>query len=263
METLLAYQNSIEQLQFAKAAAILRCSLFEARASMSFLFAPLLMFTTCESVYYDMAYLNFKQTPDTDHQLQQLYSKVLADLNQVSAVLDTVVNNYEPKLSLSQTQKEKEVIQAKFLSQFIFHLRIVIVLRRKMVEIYTELQNRKVKIPYGPLIESLLKIKLQLERDVDHHLMAQFRDNIVSEIETMVELLSTQRYISLFKLKETLFSLYQCRCEFETLEHKFICIGEDMADPLQYTLFQYHKTYYSLLAAKAYFFFQKWSCWSN
>jgi len=86
--------------------------------------------------------------------------------------------------------------------------------------------------------------------------MAQFRDNIISEIEIMGKLLSTQRYISLFKIKEALFSLYQCRCEFETLEHKYMCIGDDMADPLQYTLFQYHRAYFTSLSAKANFLFR-------
>lgn len=118
------------------------------------------------------------------------------------------------------------------------------------------MQIRKVKISYPILIEAFYKIKTQLERDVDHHLMAQFRDNIISEIEIMGKLLSTQRYISLFKIKEALFSLYQCRCEFETLEHRYMCLGDDMADPLQYTLFQYHRAYFTSLAAKANFLFR-------
>jgi len=200
METLLAFQTAIEQLQFAKAAKILRCSLkADLRASISFLFAPLLLLTSCESVYYSLSYLETNVKKDEENDLQILYGQVLADLNQVTAVLDTVAIN-EP------IQENPEVIQAKFLSHLIKHLRMIIVARRKMIGVYNELQNRVTKIDYGSLIDTLSSIKSQLEKkNVDHYLMAQLRDNIIYEIDVMSKLLTTQKKIYLYSNSKMLF----------------------------------------------------------
>jgi len=252
METLLAFQNSLEQLQFTKAAKILQCSLREelTASSVSFLFAPLLLLTSCECVYYSLSFLESKSSKTQENQLQIIYSEVTSNFNQVSAVLDTVVMN-EPN------QDKPELRQARFLTHLIKHLRIIIVARRKMVGIYCELQNRNECISYGPLIEPLISIKSQLERDVDHPLMAQLRDNIITEIELLIKLFSTQRYIANFKFKDSLFHIYQCKCEFEALEHKFLCIDTSMADPLQYNLFRFFKTFLAILTAKSCFYYRR------
>jgi len=103
---------------------------------------------------------------------------------------------------------------------------------------------------------TLSSIKSSLELDVDHYLMAQLRDNIICEIELMSKLLLTQKNISLFKFKDALFLIYQCKCELEALEHKYTPIDEEMANPLTYSLFLYFKTFHSLLTAKACFYFR-------
>jgi len=106
------------------------------------------------------------------------------------------------------------------------------------------------------LVDTLTAIKNQLDKDVDHYLMDQLRDNIICAIELMSKLLLTQKNISLFKFKDALFLIYQCKCELEALEHKFASLEDDMTDPLQYSLFRYFKTFLSVLTAKACFYFR-------
>uniref|UniRef100_A0A6B2L6K1 Uncharacterized protein n=1 Tax=Arcella intermedia TaxID=1963864 RepID=A0A6B2L6K1_9EUKA len=244
----MAFQNSLEQLQFAKASKILRCSLKEElRGSISFLFAPLLMLTACESVYYSLSFMEFSQ--ERENYLQILYSQVVSDLNQVTAVLDTVITN-EPN------QESPEVIQAKFLSHLLKHLRQIIVTRKKMIGVYLDLMNRKDTIDYGQLVENLTGIKNQVEKEVDHYLMAQLRDNIICEIDLLSKLFLTQKNISLFKFKDSLFLIYQCKCEIEALDHKLQSVDESLADPLEYSVFRFFKTFLASLTAKACFYFR-------
>lgn len=129
---------------------------------MSFLMSPYLLLTACESSFYTMSFLEDLETVqtalrnneqvalDTRHfecprledtcvrqalcccahfvqQLYRLYGRVLRDLEDVAAVLDTVAA-YE--------ENSQDIAQAKFVSDLLGQMQHILVARRKMIALY-------------------------------------------------------------------------------------------------------------------------------
>eukprot|EP01125_Pyxidicula_operculata_P013813 TRINITY_DN4586_c0_g1_i3.p1 TRINITY_DN4586_c0_g1~~TRINITY_DN4586_c0_g1_i3.p1 ORF type:complete len:450 (+),score=100.67 TRINITY_DN4586_c0_g1_i3:62-1411(+) len=232
METLLAFQRCLERLQFSKATKVLKCAFQDAedednsfRKSVSYLFAPLLMLTACESIYYNLSFIKSRLMQD---KLLDLYARVLSDLNQVTAVLDTVA-----RYSINNA----EVIQAQFLVNLIKHLRNLIIIRRRLVNIIFEIEsqgndsgNQSGHAPSSsellsvmPLINALDLLIQQLDTNSDHPLISQMRDNVLAEMSLLRVLLVTQYHIShnTTDVKTAIYYFYVASSIFQTYQHKF------------------------------------------
>lgn len=136
---------------------------------MSFLVAPYLLLVACESSFYTMTFLedlvtvqaalrkNEQVAIDIRHfehpkledtcvcykitflifgkQLYRLYGRILRDVEDVTAVLDTVAA-YE--------ENSRDISQAKFVSDLLSQLQHILVARRKMISLLSILTDRDI-----------------------------------------------------------------------------------------------------------------------
>eukprot|EP01126_Amoeba_proteus_P045805 TRINITY_DN5150_c0_g1_i1.p1 TRINITY_DN5150_c0_g1~~TRINITY_DN5150_c0_g1_i1.p1 ORF type:complete len:301 (-),score=37.69 TRINITY_DN5150_c0_g1_i1:672-1574(-) len=236
-ETLLVVHRCLERLDFSHAVQALQDALnSDLATSIPFLFAPYLLLTACESSYYSLTFLAEQeqlQSALTDYQrytametrsfdtpkiedtsqLFHLYGKVLRDMEDVSAVLETV-SAYD--------EDTKEVAQAKFISTLLYQIQHIAVARRKLISILCTICDKSSIPNYQKLADSMVPIQRILEESISSPFLTQLKDNIVTEIETLQLLFTTQHVVSQLEFHKSLFLIHQCNTEVQSWSYKYL-----------------------------------------
>eukprot|EP01126_Amoeba_proteus_P045813 TRINITY_DN5150_c0_g1_i47.p1 TRINITY_DN5150_c0_g1~~TRINITY_DN5150_c0_g1_i47.p1 ORF type:complete len:221 (-),score=31.32 TRINITY_DN5150_c0_g1_i47:749-1411(-) len=146
-------------------------------------------------------------------QLFHLYGKVLRDMEDVSAVLETV-SAYD--------EDTKEVAQAKFISTLLYQIQHIAVARRKLISILCTICDKSSIPNYQKLADSMVPIQRILEESISSPFLTQLKDNIVTEIETLQLLFTTQHVVSQLEFHKSLFLIHQCNTEVQSWSYKYL-----------------------------------------
>jgi len=178
-------------------------------------------------------------------QLYRLYGRVLRDLEDVTAVLDTVAA-YE--------EQTKAVAQAKFVSELLGQMQYLLVARRKLIFTISALLDRDTIPDYYSLSLALGPTEKSLLESVRSPFLMQLRDNILTELQTLNKLIQTQTAIANLDFKQSLFLLYLSNSELQSWRYKYVS-PVDMT-PLEGGFLSWMRNFLSALASKLCFYFQ-------
>lgn len=242
-ETLLVIHRCLERLDFTTAASVLQSSLKqEVSNSLSFLVVPYLLLIVSESTFYTM---NFPDGTSDLERLYESYGLVLADVNDVTAVMDTVAG---------YNSNTDEVFQAKFISTLLKQVQILLVCRRQIITVFLSLYNEQIIPNFKKLSISLGPFQKKLEERISSPLLTQQQENLISEIEAISNLLMTQHCISKLQLPDSLCYLYKCKSEIDSWKYRYVQ-HEDPTLPINTGFFSWTRKFLASLAAKLCFYF--------